>query len=99
MEPYRHAMDEATQAYHDTYWQILEFRNQQQRNKAESVDMQGVRDKRVEKQEARVNALNEFLNPLKEQKELAEEEKGTLEGLKTTLAEKEGLKDTAVENW
>jgi hypothetical protein len=46
MGPYRTAMDEATQAYHDIYWQILEFRNQTQRNKAESEDMQAVRDDR-----------------------------------------------------
>lgn len=99
MGPLREAMDDAQHAYHDMYWQILEFRNQQQRDKAESEDMKAVRDDRAEKQGERVNALAQFLNPLNEQKELAQTEKNTLEQLKTTLAEKEQEKNTAVANW
>lgn len=86
-------MDEASHQYYDLYWQILEYRNQQQRDKAETEDMKAIRDARDEKQNERVEALSQFKTPLDDQKALAASEKTTLDGLKETLAEKEGLKN------
>lgn len=99
MGPLREAMDDAQHAYHDMYWQILEFRNEQARGWAESDDMAAVRFARTQKEGARVNDLNEFLTPLNDQKALAETEKGTLESLKTARAEAEQARDAAVAAW
>lgn len=99
LQTYRSTFEEASHEYYDLYWQILEYRNQQQREKAETEDMKAVRDDRDEKQEARVDALAQFKTPLDDQKALAEGEKATLNQLKETLTEREGTKNEAVAAW